>query len=248
MRYARAVGVLILILLTIPIFWAGVTYALRPRLYEGDELVERACRQCGGTGVDAERVRDPEVTDDRCVFCRGSGTVDVIVPGPNRPTRLWGVVVDRAAVEHPALFQPRNVRGSLVPSSLLPEPIRDLVEIDGTIAGADVTFTRDDGEIFTVRTNSTGRFSIRLVPGTYRVEVRAPGFQPLRPPRPLRIRPLTGEVWLERATLVQPVDPTGGDGVTPAEARSTYGLDCALGVSDRSTRRGFFRVWTASYR
>ncbi|MFQ5654686.1 MAG: hypothetical protein ACE5GW_08150 [Planctomycetota bacterium] len=84
----------------IPVFYYSLSYATKPTLHDGDRLEVRSCRQCGGTGEDGDPGGVFPDGGGACPFCRGAGEVDVIVPGPNRPTRIWGATIagDRIGV------------------------------------------------------------------------------------------------------------------------------------------------------
>jgi hypothetical protein len=103
-----------------------------------------------------------------------------------------------------------------------------------------------------VESGHAGRFSQRLMPGRYRVEVSAPGFQTYSPKKELVIEPLRGPIWVEHATMVRPIDGygeyAGSDpySLTPDEATATYGLELVIGLSARSARRGFHQVGISS--
>jgi hypothetical protein len=212
------------LLLAIPVFYFGVHGALAyigPELYEGDRVEVRPCRQCRGAGTDLEIARQVPELGGRCPFCKGKGVVDVIVPGPNRPTRVWGVVVDLRLADGAPL---RRRTVALIPGTAPPVP--------GGIPGAVLTF-RSDGEPIEVEADSNGRFSRRFPPGTYQVRAFAPGF--LSVEGEMEVPPLTEPIWLEKATLVD--EPR-----SEADARSRFGISLAAGLALPGGDHGFIRT------
>jgi hypothetical protein len=243
------VGFCILMLLGIPLLYYSVSYSTGLDLYDGDRIEKRECRICGGSGKDEAQAREMPALGDRCSFCRGTGKVKVILPGPNRPTRVWGVVVDRDAIGDATFFYPRNVKKLPMPSELGPPGAREHFSIPGALAGATVVFRRDHGEAIEIQTNAEGRFSRRLAPGHYEVTVRAAGFKEFRSRKTLDIEPLRAPIWIERATLVRPIGDGYGDRdpwtLSAEEARGTYGLIFAGGVSRKSAGQGFYHTYAA---
>ena len=82
------------------------------------------------------------------------------------------------------------------------------------LADATVTFTAA-GDPITLRTTDHGRFSARLAPGEYTVEVRADRRSTLR--GKVTVKRLVAPIWLERAQIHEPLDGEA--------ARSKYGMD-----------------------
>jgi hypothetical protein len=223
----------VLILLGIPLFYFvvqyGVGYVSGPTLWEGDRLETKTCRECGGSGKNTLEFDIPQI-GDRCAFCRGTGTVDVIFPGPDRPTRLWGAVVNLPATGGEYLYwNPPNVRMLPFQAAMMPA---EMGAIRGALGGVPLTFTSSGGETVEVRSNSTGRFSVRLPPGNHTVSVSRPGSEPFE--GILRIEPLTEPVWLEHATVQGAC--SGG------ELASSYGLSCLVGLVPVGERGAFVRV------
>ena len=233
---ARLSVVIILAVLALFFYWSA-SWSLGPTLYDGDRLEDRDCRMCRGTGKDPDMI---DYNGGLCSFCGGDGGVDVIVPGDERPTRVWGTVVNVDTIKSPEMYYPRHVR----PSS--PNLIHggDSDHIKGALSDATVTLTSSDGDVVTGTTTARGRFTIFVPPGEYKVEVKANGHKTYTVKKRLTIEPLKAPIWLEQATLIQPVDPYG-DGMTPEEARSTHGLTLVGGVSRKKAKRGFFRTFVA---
>ena len=167
---------------------------------------------------------------DCCPFCRGAGKVQVILPGPKRPVRVWGVVLNvRNAEDSDLLYGPRTIRS-------IPSPFGEESRIRGAIANATVVFRRTGAEgdgSETVVTRSSGRFSQRLAPGVYAVKASAPGFEPFE--GELTVEPLVEPIWMEKATLVQ--EPGSSD-----EARSLYGLHCIAALDTTGGDGGSIRL------
>jgi hypothetical protein len=226
-RIGRVTGLLILLIGAVPVFYYTMTYGVafvsNPELYEGDRLEQRTCRICEGTGKEPADGR-PRL-DDCCSFCAGRRKVRVIVPGPKRPTRLWGAVVDAARVQNLA-GDPGNLRAITHP--FLPG---SAPKIPGGIPRARVVFKPAEGEPVAIDTDETGRFSRRLAPGLYRVSISARGYRLLE--EPIEVAPLTVPIWLEKATLLREPD-------SAEEAQSMYGLVLIAGLS-RGEQEALFR-------
>lgn len=224
----------LLLLIAIPVFYyttkGSLAYVHDPMLCDGDKLEKRKCRQCGGTGKDEELGRDYPQLGDRCPFCRGKGMVDVILPGPKRPTRIWGVAIDGGKkidwIEHPHMEKVRGMPTPFIPQKKYP----------GAIAGATVTFIPERGEPVAIQSSETGRFSKRLPTGLYTVRARAFGYAELE--GEIEVKPLTEPIWLERATLIAPGD-------TESEAQSEWGLHLFVGLS-RDEGEGYVRLEAGS--
>lgn len=195
--------VIVLALVGIPMYYFAHSYADAAKLYEGDVLEERDCRQCNGTGEDT--MLDMPSANGKCLFCRGTGRVEVIIPGPNRPTRFYGSVVDADAVDellhfdHPA-FSPGWV----------------FLDLPGGVAGATVRFTpRDGSEPKEVQSNGKGRFLIDLRPGAYDVSATAAGFQ--SDEGEVEVDVLSGPIWLEKANIIENPDDFAFSDERPAQ-------------------------------
>lgn len=219
----RIVALLILAILTIPLFYFGASYVNDPDLCEGDVLEERECRHCDGTGKDEQLAYDMPGMGDRCVFCRGGGTVRVILPGPNRPSRVHGAIFDEAAQES---FFDGGLGGD--PLSPLGGPRtggRLLMPLTGGIPGAAVTITPQyGGEPIALVTNQHGRFLAKVPPGSYTVTVTAGGFY--EEERELEVPILTEPIWLEFANLIEPPE-------SAAHEQSLYGLEVRVPMERR---------------
>jgi hypothetical protein len=100
------------VLAAIPITLLGIRHVRAKVLYEGDIISERTCRECAGSGkwVELEEAGF-RPAGGRCPGCGGDGTVDVILPGPNRPTRVQGMVAERDDLAR----SPRKPRRAPIP-------------------------------------------------------------------------------------------------------------------------------------
>jgi hypothetical protein len=224
---------MVLVLLAIPIFYwvltTSIAYVSGPTLYDGDRIETRSCRQCGGSGKDIELAMEIPGLGDRCPFCAGNGTVDVILPGPRRPSKVWGAVVDaRVARSHYAYSNPHNIR--MLPTTTAFAPVEQ-VRIEGAVAGATVQFTHSGGETTEVRSSPSGRFFTRLAPGSYQVSVSASGFESFA--CHFEVAPLTEPIWLEKATL-------HGE-MSSDEARSAFGLSLLVAIPNAGGSGGYLR-------
>jgi hypothetical protein len=218
---------LFLFLLGIPIFYAAFHYARAPELYAGDSLESRACRQCGGTGRDEQLALDYPEFGDRCPFCRGDGKVDVIVPGPNRPTRIRGAAVDAATTT------PLTSYGSVRPMPARGNPMTSSTQKPaGAVGGAKIAWRSADGKEIETEANPYGLFNMHLPPGVYAMTVTAPGFATLE--EELEVLPLTEPIWLEDAQMVQEW--------SEEEAQSLYGLCLLVGLGKAGEEESFLRV------
>ncbi|MBI5779412.1 MAG: carboxypeptidase regulatory-like domain-containing protein [Planctomycetes bacterium] len=164
-----------------------------PKLYEGDRKEERACRLCHGT---------PE----GCDACGYDGKVNVIVPGPNHRTTVYGEVFEQnvryPSREDGAIYddgQAFRTGGALQQATA------------GAIGDAKVVFTGSSGERIEKITPFTGKFSLKLLAGTYKVTVEKSGFQQYE--KELVVPLATAEIWQEEIpeVIVEQVlsdDPT----------------------------------------
>lgn len=189
----RVLGAFIFLALCLPAYLYVVECATATTLYPGDQLEERGCRECGGSGDPGQYAE--EIPGLRgCPACGGTGQVEVIIPGPNRPTRVRGTVRHWRQDEEQGFSLPDMYGGGLTGASHLMAPCPD------GIAGAEVRFTRSGAEDIVVETNRNGRFLALLPPGEYRVTTSAAGLP--GDERELMIAPLTEEIWKTRATIL----------------------------------------------
>ncbi len=211
----RIVTFLVLLLLTIPAVYYGTTYLNNPDLCPGDELVERSCRNCGGGGKDPQFAEDYPGMGDRCMFCRGKGTVRVILPGPLRPSRVHGAIFDMDAQSS----DPFGMGGGPRMGS------RVLMPLAGGIPRASVILTSEGvGEPILLTTNSKGRFLAKVPQGVYTVTTTAPGFYDEE--RELEVPVLTEPIWLEFATLLE--EPQ-----SMAHEQTLYGIELRVPMERR---------------
>lgn len=186
-------------------------YLHGPVLAEGDLLETRSCRMCDGSGKDPEMAEQMPHLGDRCSFCRGQGKVQVIVPGPNRPVRVWGGVVDADLEPEPAPFADgpslRFRPNPFAPGGVDPLP--------GGIWEAKVVLVPESGPEIVFQAGKSGRFSREIPPGIYTVRVSARGFDTEE--HEIEIKPMTEPIWLEKAQLIEPEDDSGGS--------SRYGVE-----------------------
>ncbi|HVR75607.1 MAG TPA: carboxypeptidase-like regulatory domain-containing protein [Planctomycetota bacterium] len=242
MRYAKGYRHhirIVLIVLSLPLLWyvmkGSLAYVAETPLYEGDRMESRPCRACGGRGRDPEfAIANPEL-GDRCLACAGKGTVEVVIPGPNRPTRFWGAVIDAGEVEELDLFPyPNLIRMLPIQVAFLP---KDAGRIPGALGGARVDFTDSAGKRIEATTNATGRFSQLVPPGSYRIRIEAPGHDVFVHEEPFIVRTLTEPIWLEKAQILT-------EEMSSGEARGSYGLIFLAGVTKPgSESTGFVRVF-----
>ena len=226
-----------LVVITIPVMYFvvrhSVGYVTGPTLYEGDQLENRPCRECNGKGFDPTlaEVGIP-APGGRCPACSGRGNVDIILPGPNRPTRVWGAVVSTAffgGEDGAAALSPSAVRGNPLETAFLP----DRAQLPGGIPGSSVAFEREGAQPIEVKVNSTGRFSQRLVSGAYKVKVSAPGYE--RVEGELVVKPLKDAIWLEKASILR-------EDISETEVQAAYGLTLLIGMARPDERGGFVRL------
>jgi len=213
----------------------AVGYVTGATLYEGDRTEIRKCRACSTH-------QKPE----ECRVCGRKGEVEVVIPGPKRPTRFWGVVVDRKVV--PEGFEnewcPRSIAVLSVQAAFLPPELR---ELRGGVARATVLFLSPAGEAVEARTDAQGRFTTRLAPGEYRVKVSAGGFATLE--SKLSVAPLTAPIWNERVDAsVSPELLSAEDAVGSPEAlradderRSNLGLALVVALGRPEEREGYLK-------
>ncbi len=204
-RARRTQGVCILAFIAIVVFVYSYKYIFDAELYEGDELEERVCRYCDGSGKDEQMALERPGGSDRCPACRGRGSVEVIIPGAHRPVRLRGLVLNAS-----------RVRGEPSHALRLPwKPKHPFEKHPAALSDATVTLTPSTGDPIKLKTSEHGRFSTRLAPGTYRVEVRADRFVTVKDK--LTLRRLTAPIWREKARIIEALGHES--------ARSKYGME-----------------------
>lgn len=227
----------VIFFITITVLWS-LSSRNTPELYPGDRIEERSCRVCGGSGG-AIPIPDARPTPAvRCRDCGGDGLVRVLVPGPNRPTRIWGVIVEREKIgkdKDPRYYTPRNVRPN-------PELVKRnrVTPIEERIFEARATFSTSGGETIHVTTDENGRFAIDLPPGQYTVEMVAPGYKRYNIRRQLVVDELTDLIWFEESQMMPQI--AMAEGVSDANARGIYGMTFIGGLSRFSSPRGFWRA------
>jgi len=235
----RSLVTIILLLLGIPVFYWVVSdataYVSGTTLFDGDVAETRQCRECGGGGKDESLAEEFPGTGDRCPACNGRGEVTVILPGPVRPTRIWGAVVDTTKAGDVFLYsRPANIRMVSVQAALLPAEVRD---IPGALPGARIEFKPETGEPITLKADFSGRFNQRIHPGRYDVTVKAPGLEVYR--GQIEVERLKEPIWFEKATIVREL--------SWGEAQGAYGLALVVGMIPKGQRKGaFVRLYPAS--
>ena len=176
-----------------------------PLLYEGDRLETRSCRVCDGSG----RNTDPARQGNACVYCGGDGDVDVIVPGPHRPSRVVGYVHDVKRVDPTFGFPPIWGPGRMDP-------------VPGSVPGARTTFSKPGtNRPIEAITSSTGKFTTLLPPGTWTVKTTAPGYRPHE--GTFEVPPLAWPIWIEEADR-------NAAPKSPEEEQAVYGLRWIIGM------------------
>jgi len=146
-------------------------YWMRPAMYDGDRTEVRNCRMCSGQS-------------QGCRSCGGDNKVKVIVPGPNRPTLVYGDVYDEK------IRNPKNVRWVPIPGKAT---FRDAPP--GAIQNAKVVFAPAKGKPAEITSSNTGRFRVSLPPGNYKITATADGFKNFE--QELEIPGIKGFIWLE---------------------------------------------------
>jgi hypothetical protein len=199
MRSRRLAGLCMLALMPL-VFYQAYRYVSRPELYEGDVLAARSCRHCAGTGTSGDLPGGAPGRPPKCPFCRGKGEVQVILPGPNRPTRIWGGVVARDQVgrewlESSAWAASRGVRALGVQGLLAP----GTSELPGSIGNALVVIEDAQGATTVITADGSGRFSRRLPPGRYTISAEVEGHRAASVR--LEIPEHREPIWLEHARL-----------------------------------------------
>ncbi len=141
-----------------------------PPLWEGDKLEQRACPECQGKATG-------------CKSCFGQGKARYILPGPHRPTRFAGLIIDSQ----------KSWLGEPPPAPLPADPGGQ------GVFPAHVKFITNDGFVVPLETDPRGRFQVELIPGRYKVQAGAPGLP-------------AHESELEVAPLTEPIRYDGGRG------------------------------------
>ena len=178
----RLLGVLL-------IAWSLVGCSLgKPQLADGDKIEKRTCRFCAGSGDD-KGSEGPRSGGGVCPGCQGAKSVEVVLPGPNHPRTIKGVILDSTQYKDPADALLADASGPSV------QPLK------GALAEAKVTI-EGGGTKLEVSSASNGRFRCALKPGSYDVTVKVAGFQDRK--EKLEVEPLRHPIWLEKAHLKTP--------------------------------------------
>ena len=172
----------------VPMVYFSLSYLRATTTYAGDQVEGRNCRWCTGDGLANEETRKYGTAGNRCPACGGSGSVDVLIPGPLHPTRVAGQVLD-AALVHPGSACQRSKSAGF------------FQEVFGAIEGAQVVFTNSSGEVVKLVTTSQGKFTALLPPGIYQTLITAPGYKSYS--KQLKIERLTRPQWLEKVSDVR---------------------------------------------
>ena len=210
----------------------------KPELYPGDRIEERSCRMCRGSGGASPVPEAHPAPSVHCRDCGGDGQVRVLVPGPNPPTKVWGVIVERERLPKdcdPKYYSPRNIRPN-------PELVRrkEVPPVLGGVAGARAVFTKSGRDPITATTDVYGRFSIDIPPGECIVELAAVGYQRYKIRRKMVIEPLTDPIWFEESQTMHQI--AMAEGMSDDSARGVYGMTVVGGVSKFSAKRGCWRT------
>lgn len=229
---------LLLIPLGCYLIHCAVGYVTGSTLYEGDQLELRKCRVCSAPPEQSpsEEPDDfpvpPRPNPEDCPVCARKGEVEVVIPGPLRPTRFWGVVVDRAKVPEgdEETWCPRTIGFLTVQAAFLPAEER---EISGGVARATVLFLTESGDVVEARTDAQGRFTTRLAPGNYKVKVAAGAFATLE--ASLSVAPLTAPIWNEKVDTFSSVEGSDDEG------RSNRGLAVVIALVRPEEGDGYLR-------
>ncbi|MEM7263882.1 MAG: hypothetical protein AAF488_17985, partial [Planctomycetota bacterium] len=89
----RACAFFVLAAIVIPTIHYARQYVQATTLYPGDRVELQACRVCDDGVVPEELRQEWGIQSAVCPVCIGEGEVEVIIPGPNRPTTIHGAVV-----------------------------------------------------------------------------------------------------------------------------------------------------------
>ncbi|MEK7309927.1 MAG: carboxypeptidase-like regulatory domain-containing protein, partial [Planctomycetota bacterium] len=187
-----------------------------PELYKGDRLEERACRLClpapkafgaqAGQGS-AKGLPVRERTQTGCDACGYDGKVNVIIPSYNHQTTIYGEVFEQA-VRYPSGEETENYDDAPAfrPGAALQEATA------GAIGDAQVVFTSYAGKRVELTTPFTGKFTLKLPAGTYKMTVEKPGFQ--RYEKDVEVPLATAELWQEEIPEVIAEAVLGEDAAT----------------------------------
>lgn len=190
----------------IVVTFATIYKMRQPRLFPGDRLETRTCRECGGSGKEMGDTAEGEVgpglprAGDPCIGCGGPGKVEVIVPGPNHPVMVSGRIYEGKARQFngdPAINAEMDVIRDFQESRDPRQPIQ------GAIAGAQLRFEKD-GQVLEMTSPSTGRFRAELPPGRWKLKATASGYADVT--QELEVPALTEPLWQEKAHIIRETD------------------------------------------
>ena len=203
----------------------GARYFQRPDLFPGDRIEQRTCRVCGGSGMDKDLAEQVPELGNGCRACRSEGKVYVLIPGPERPTRIAGVAIDG---QWDSPFATADSYRPFPELNADPEAHRRRAH---TLAGVSVRLIRSGGEDVELTSNEFGIFNFKLKPGRYTLTATADGRETVA--GEFEVEPLTEPVWLEEANYIH--EPSSS-----AEARSMYGLNLLVSLSPAGAAGGRF--------
>jgi hypothetical protein len=218
----RFVILSLFVLAGVPLTLLYINYARAKVVYDGDLVSEQICRECTGTGKWVEMEGGFNPLGGRCPACGGDGIVEVILPGPNRPTRIQGIVVERDDLTDFSTYRsvrpPLFARGGPPPNGARGIP------------GARVVFA-GPGEPIEIVSNPLGLFNAKLRPGKYQVTIESPRHTTLE--SELEVPILTEAIWLEDAMIIRELSST-------SEAQARYGFEILIGLTRPNGGRGVF--------
>src|SRR5688572_4676340 len=206
------------ILAAVPITLVGIRHVRAKVLYEGDIISQRTCRECLGSGKWVYMDEGIGPPGGCCPACEGKGVVDVILPGPNRPTRIEGMVAERAGLADDSTY-----------SLVRPHPTRGSTAVRG-IAGAKI-LSEGLCDPIELTANPLGLFNLKLAPGHYRITVESPGRTTLR--SEIDVPVLRDEIWLTKGRIVR-------EPVSTSEAQALHGFEILAGMSAATDGPGVF--------